>query len=112
MPLCPTCGAERKDRWRIGPLMAEDNPPLVYWKGLRIRLSPTGARMLAMLVRRRKLSDFELDMMVGAATGPDVVKVHISLLRRALQAADIPVRIMRIRNWGYELAVPGMEKEE
>ncbi|OJY63226.1 MAG: hypothetical protein BGP16_00305 [Sphingobium sp. 66-54] len=104
MALCEACGQPLPETFRSGDLVIRDNPPEALWRGEPILTTPTRIRLLSLLARLGRASTSALLMTLpGQDSGSGTVQVHLHGLRRALQAAHVPVHLIAIHGWGYEL---------
>jgi two-component system OmpR family response regulator len=91
-----------------GDVLVDEQAGLAFRKGQPLALTPTELRLLAFLVRHRGLvlSKPQLLSQVWGydAFDPNVVEVHVSALRRKLEASG-PRVLETIRGLGYRLVV-------
>ena len=91
-----------------GDVLVDEQAGLAFRNGQPLALTPTELRLLAFLVRHRGLvlSKPQLLSQVWGydAFDPNVVEVHISALRRKLEASG-PRVLETIRGLGYRLVV-------
>lgn len=62
MIVCKECGALYRPSGRRGPFEARRNPTRIYYKGVYIPLPPLKAALMDMLVRRRFVSNFAVQL--------------------------------------------------
>jgi len=86
--------------------MIEVNPDLVIRFRLAFKLTDSLAKLLGLLANGQVVSNDEI-IAAGATVAP---AVGISRLRKALQRAEVPVRIEVGTNIGYWLSVHDKEK--
>jgi two-component system OmpR family response regulator len=93
----------------VGDVLVDEHAGVAYRDGQPLGLTPTELRLLAFLARHRGLvlSKPQLLSQVWGydAFDPNVVEVHISALRRKLEAHG-PRVLETIRGLGYRLVVP------
>ena len=70
----------------------------VYWRGIKVDVTPMQARILYALARRGEATHLSLEMMTASERGSSV-KVHVHHLRRKLPG----LRIASVRDVGYRL---------
>jgi len=94
----------------LGPLSIDEDNGVVRYAGTDVEASPTEIRLLAFLARRpgHAFSRQELLRAVwDDGRGEHLVEVHISNLRRRLQAAGCTERLIRtVAGRGYRLDTP------
>ena len=99
---CPYCGAVEPERAERYGLIVQTEPPEVFWRGIRVNgIRPMEARLLMLLVRRGKVSNLALIMLLSPSATSQTLKVHISRIRERLKHTAVAVQ--SIRGWGYEL---------
>jgi hypothetical protein len=109
--LCPACGhildARRQDGTasRMGLVVGLD-PPVACWRHGRLLLpSPTCLRYLYLLVRWGVVSaDWLSRTTQSEAVMPATVHAHVTHLRKWLRDNDLPVIIVPIHRFGYQIA--------
>lgn len=114
---CAGCGAIIDERVTFGPLTVSLDPPQVFYKGIGQSLrafTPRQVRILHTLARNKgKASNFGLSWAGGDRfTDDQSVKVHISSLRRRLEALGITMFIRNIPSWGYVLLFDDQRVED
>jgi two-component system, OmpR family, response regulator len=91
----------------VGDIVVDEQAGLAARAGLPLELTPTELRLLAYLVRHRGLvlSKHQLLTQVWGydAYDPNVVEVHVSALRRKLEATG-PRILHTVRGLGYRLS--------
>lgn len=112
---CPSCGQslplEGGKTFKRGPFLAKIDPNEVFYKGIKLRLSPREAALMALLVRRRTISLFAAEMVATGEETKDsrgTMKVVVSNLRRKLTQADPDLcdAIVSLFGQGLHLEVP------
>ena len=92
---------------RAGDLIIDEPAGRATRGGVPLDLTPTELRILAYLVRRRGLVLSKTQLLTQVwgyeAYDPNVVEVHVSALRRKLEARG-PRIIETVRGLGYRLA--------
>jgi DNA-binding response OmpR family regulator len=104
---CDTCGQPVRERVDYGPLTMMGNPDRAYWCGEPIYgLTNIQCRILRLLVRYRRVDFVSLYMCLNENTTDQALKVHISIIRRALDRVSRSRTVIHsLRGWGYELVV-------
>jgi DNA-binding response OmpR family regulator len=104
MTICPECGQPTDPpRSERGPLVALADPPAVYYRGVRLALSPQQARILGLLVREGWASYAMIDLAaMSLKSSAAATKVEIYNIRRNLPRG---VEIVNEYGRGYRLDV-------
>lgn len=106
MRYCECCGAPRISTITRGGLVLTDQPPSALWKGKRLRLQRADLTVLFELCRWKQISSDRIFALAPLGEeGLEVGAVHERMrrIRRALEAAGCPHRIVSVYGWGYRL---------
>ena len=98
--ICPTCKAGLPAQRLRGGFSALNDPPLVFYNGERLRLTPMASRMLIRLASSKFISKAELK---GDVANDKTMNVHLYSVRRILPAG---VELVNEKGKGYRLLVP------
>ncbi|MEH3121065.1 MAG: hypothetical protein PGN16_03650 [Sphingomonas phyllosphaerae] len=104
--VCDCCGAPQQKRVERGALVAIDEPYTLFWKGERVPLYASEARVAFELVRWGQISIERICLLAPLAEdGNDECLAHnrICRIRAKLRAAGAAVEIASRRNFGWEL---------
>lgn len=97
---CPTCKADLPSQRLRGGFSALLDPPLIFYHGERLRLTPAAARVLTMLAAQKFVSKEELRSSVA---NDRILNVHLTTIRHVLPAG---VELHNDFGKGYRLDVP------
>lgn len=101
---CAQCGQPLPLRLEALGLLVTRQPRAVYWRGLKLDLTPAQTMIMELLAERGGQASYgALNMVATDATSGDVIKVQICLLRRRLAAQGVGLRIVAERGEGYRL---------
>jgi DNA-binding response OmpR family regulator len=102
-----TCGCGRPVRAEhsLGPLLYRSDPDEMFWRGRRMEVQPTQARLMSLLIRFGMCRHEDLILAMPKATsGYSALHVHMSFLRKALRReTDGDAWIVSARGSGYRL---------
>lgn len=105
---CPACHRPVPLVLADRALMVLVDPDEVYWKGIRLDLSPRLCAILSFMARRGgELSSAALEMIGVGEESTDstaAARVQMHNLRDALSTQGVDFHIETIRGWGYRIA--------
>jgi DNA-binding response OmpR family regulator len=82
------------------------DPPALFWDGRREpAFTATMCRILTPLVRFGRVSYFALACLIGEDSDLNLLKVHVTRIRKAIRAAGLPLAIECEWGWGYRLVI-------
>ncbi len=91
---------------RRGALAVATNPREILRHGVPLRLSPTEAALLDILIRKGRASSADMATTIDAAgSSPAFVDVMVHRIRRKFAASGAPDPIETLRGWGLRLRV-------
>jgi len=111
---CPCCDRPMPLRAEMHGLMVESEPWRVYWRGVAVfpSLQPMRIKYLYQMLRGGGRANYlTLIMLNGEGVNDEVMKVHVTHIRRWLRQHRLPFEIINNRAWGYELKFTGGDHE-
>lgn len=104
MSTCAACGQPLPVRLdRLG-LVVTRQPRAVYWRGLKLDLTPAQTCIMEEFVRGNgQAKHARLEMVATETTSGGVLKTQISKLRHRLAIQGVALRIVAIYGEGYQL---------
>lgn len=104
MSVCEHCGAIRTERAERYGLLAQSEPPAVYWKGRRLPFTRAELRILIPLVIRGYVSIGYIEMVFpNVSNAYKQAQVLIARIRRKLFAESLPHKVINEPGEGYRL---------
>lgn len=104
MPVCDTCGQALPETYIKGDLIVRAHPYEAFWRGRKLQITPTRARILILLMQLGRASAGALiAVLPGEDSAEGALKAHITYLRRSFEMAGVPAAISPVWGWGYEL---------
>lgn len=103
---CDCCGAPRQKRVARGSLSAIDEPYTLFWKGERVPLYASEARVAFELVRWGQISIDRICLLAPLAEDGNsdwLAHTRISRIRSKLRQIGAAVTIASRRGFGWEL---------
>ena len=105
---CHHCGQDIPKSAKWDGLEVRENGDL-FWRGVRrLHLTPLPTRVMLALARRGEATHLALEMQSSSVDGASI-PVQMVALRRKLKAAEVPIRIVAIKGYGYRLELESPE---